>query len=132
MIEKSIEEIQAEFRELMADVLKGRKSALYADDWLTQTLQAERTKRDEVVAEAMKKRDDLYKEINVKKLLEQMEEDLLEYGQYHDPECLQMSEWADPDSECHCETIKAMRSFATEWVGKTNELWVQNLMHHRQ
>lgn len=97
--------------------------------------QAHQAGIDEAVDEKARweqERDALFQETNVKKLLEQMEKDLLEYGQYHDPDCLQMSEWADPDSECDCEIIKAMRSFATEWVGKTNEMWVTNLKNHRK
>jgi hypothetical protein len=47
--ERSVEEIVEEFKELMADVFKGRKSALYAENWLTQALQAERQRCDEMM-----------------------------------------------------------------------------------
>lgn len=83
-------------------------------------------------AEVRGERDALFQEVNVKKLMEQMEEDAKEYGQYHDIECPQMSEYADWDAECSCETILAMKSFAREYIGKTNEMWVTHISRHRK
>lgn len=79
-----------------------------------------------------RERDQQYLETNIPALIERMKLDAGEYGQYHDPDCPQMSEWADSTSECDCETIKVMTSFAQEWMGKVNEWWVRHASEHRK
>lgn len=68
---------------------------------------------------------------NIKFLLEEMEADAEEYGQYHDDECpLMREDGADFGDECECETIKTLKGFAREWMMKVNEKWVFMAKEH--
>ena len=107
-----------------------------AVDDILQIVQTLLTSRDtywkERVRKEVEERDALLREVNIPQLIEKMKEDTKEYGQYHDDDCPQMSEWADIDSECSCETIKVMKSFAEEWMAKVNEWWVFHAKEHRK
>lgn len=88
---------------------------------------------DEVAQAVREERDREFLEVNIVKLLEQMKESAEEYGQYHDDDCPFMREdGAHIGDVCECEKIRALKSFAGEWMGKINEWWVTNTEAHRK
>jgi len=70
--------------------------------------------------------------VNIVDLVAKMKEDAKEYGQFHDDDCPQMSEWADIDAECDCKVINAMKQFAGEWMGEVNHWWATHAEEHRK
>ena len=75
----------------------------------------------------------LYEETNIKVLVEEMEKDAEEYGQYHDDDCpLNREGGSDFGDICECEKIRAMKTLAREWMGKVNRMWVVNVQNHRK
>ena len=82
--------------------------------------------------EEREERKKLLLSVNIVDLVEKMKEDAKEYGQYHDDDCPQMSEWADVDSTCDCQIIKSMVQFAGEWMGEVNGWWAIHAEEHRK
>ena len=75
----------------------------------------------------------LYEETNIKVLVEEMEKDVEEYGQYHDDDCpLNREGGSDFGDICECEKIRALKTLAREWMGKVNRMWVANVQNHRK
>ena len=75
----------------------------------------------------------LYEETNIKALVEEMEKDAEEYGQYHDDDCpLNREGGSDFGDVCECEKIRALKTLAREWMGKVNRMWVANVQNHRK
>ena len=75
----------------------------------------------------------LYEETNIKALVEEMEKDAEEYGQYHDDDCpLNREGGSDFGDVCECEKIRALKTLAREWMGKVNRMWVVNVQNHRK
>lgn len=77
--------------------------------------------------------EELYKETNIKKLVEEMEEQAEEYGQFHDEDCqVNYEGGADFGYVCECGKIRAIKTHAREYMAKVNHMWVTNLQNHRK
>ena len=68
----------------------------------------------------------------MKELIEKMEREAEEYGQYHDAECPQMSEDADIGAVCECEIIRALKTHARESMESVNRYWIEMCEAHRK
>lgn len=64
--------------------------------------------------------------MTMKELLENMEADAEQYGQYHDDDCPFMREdGADSGDTCECEIIRALKTFAREHMQQVHLWWVR-------
>ena len=85
--------------------------------------------REEVLDERRKQ----FLNTNIPTLIEEMEKDAEEYGQYHDDDCpLNREGGSDFGDVCECEKIKAIKTHAREWMAKVNEWWVHHATEHRK
>lgn len=81
----------------------------------------------------MEKADKIYEEVNIKFLVEEMEKEAEEYGQYHDEDCqVNWEGGADFGYVCECEKIRAIKTHAREWMARVNEKWVKMTGAHLQ
>ena len=64
----------------------------------------------------------------MRKLIEKMEADAEEYGALHSADCPCNME--EPD-ECDCEEMKAIKTFAREWMEQVDAHWVAMTLEHR-
>ncbi len=79
----------------------------------------------------MEKAEKIYEEVNIKFLVEAMEEEAEEYGQYHDEDCqLNFEGGADFGYVCECETIRAIKTHAREWMARVNKKWAEATKAH--
>ena len=118
----AVEEAIKEFRNEHGN----RTSLNFQEQWL-------RSKLEEMVRVGREENEKLYEETNIKKLIEEMEANAEEYGQYHDEDCqVNLEGGADFGYECKCEKILAIKTYAREWMAKVNHMWVTNLQNHRK
>jgi len=87
---------------------------------------------DRARQEGRKEEQERYRETNIKSLVEEMNEQAEEYGQYHEEGCqVNWENGADAGYECECEIISVLKNFAHEWMAKVNQRWCSYAEAHR-
>ena len=69
--------------------------------------------------------ENIFEEVNIKFLVQEMESDAEEYGQLHNEGC-----GVDYEDECDCENMRLIKAFGREWMAKVNEKWVMMTKAH--
>lgn len=75
----------------------------------------------------------IYEEVNIKFLVEAMEREAEEYGQFHDEDCLATgasSENAWFGDKCECESVLILKQFTRGWMARVNKKWIEATKAH--